>query len=398
MATLSPIRVTQSIDRPRTAPARTSSVGILRTSSSSDCAGESPTGSPRSIPSNISFAPLPEVEPCKRRGSRPLGVVARSSILRRQRANLTKHSYPTTKTGYQYQQEPPSFDTPRDEPQLWPGLDDPQYALQMAMAAGGPEPCNIESPTIVYIENGEPQQSEAPQVTISVSTPKRNRSRKGSSSKSPNNPENPNDWGAEEGALHALRKLGTKDKDSNEGSGLKFWKRLARRGSTPLLPLVKTPNNQTPGPPTTATAPTMGDSLVRHQSEKRLGGANPPVFERSPSEIVADVISPSIIISPVEAAEPSEQEPEPLLNRSETSTAASFSPPTPEIQSIFSMELSRPSDIVPTSRPLAANGTDDRDRDTSLPVVELMESKRHSEDPYSQYERAAVPLTSSASL
>ena len=396
MATLSPIRVTERIQRPRTAPPRTGSVGILRTSSSSDCAGESPAGSPKSIPSNISFAPLPEIEHRKRRNNRPLGVAARSSILHRQRANLVKHSYPTTETEYQYQQQSHPFDASEDAPQPWPNMDDPQYALQMAMAASGPEPSNTESPTIVYVENGEPQQFEAPQVVISVSTAKRNGSRKRLSSKSPSNSKNPSDSVTEEGALRELRKLGTKSKDDSEGSGLKFWKRLAKRNSTPILPISKTPNDQIPEVPTTAAVMTTGNSLVGYRSGKQPSGTSPPVIERMPSAITADIISPSIFISPVEALEPSLHP-----SQSESSTAASSSPPTPEmqIQSVSPVEVPDSYDTVPTPRPLAANGTQGGgDRNTSLPVVELVEIKRYSEEPYSQYERAPVPLMSSSSL
>ena len=400
MATLSPIprRTTGRIERPRTAPPRSGSVGILRSPSSSDCAVESPAGSLKSIPSNISFAPLPEIEPRKRRSNKPLGVAARSSILHRQRANLAKHSYSTTEAEYQYQQQQHPFDTSEDAPQLWPGMDDPQYALQMVMAAGAPEPSNIESPMIVYVENGEPQQSEA-QTLVSISTPKRNRSRKGSLPKSPSNSKNPGEWATEEGALSELRKLGTKDKDHNEGSGLKFWKRLAKRNSTPILPIFKLPNDQIPELPTTAAVTTTGNSLVGHGSGKQPGGASPPAIKRGPSEIATDAISPSIFNSPVAVLKPCEADPP--LNQSETSTAASSSPPTPEmrIQSVSPIEVSDSYDIVPTPRPLTTNGTQGGgDKDTSLPVVELVETKRHSEEPYSQYERAAVPLMSSSSL
>jgi len=275
-------------------------------------------------------------------------------------------------------------------------MDDPQYALQMAMAAGGPEPSNTESPTIVYVENGESQQPEAEalQVIISVSTPKRNRSRKATSSKFPNNSKNPSEWATEEGALHELRKMGTKDKDSNDGGGLKFWRRLAKRSSTPILPIAKTPNDQMPEPPTTATTPATGNSLIGHTSGKQPGCTNPLVFETIPSEIMAHVVSPSIVVSPAEALEPS-------LSQSSTSTAASSSPPTPEmqIQSVSPIVASNSCDTVPTPRPLAANGTeDDGNMDTPLPVVELVETKRHSDEPYSQYERVPVRLTSTSSL
>ena len=398
MATLSPIRPTERIDRPRTAPPRSGSVGILRTSSS-ESAGEAPAGSLGSTPSNISFAPLPEIGPRKRRGNRPLGVAARSSILHRQRANPVRYSEPTPETEYQYQQQSHPFDTSEDPPQLWPGMDDSQYALQLAMAAGAPEPSNTESPVIVYVENGEPQQSDAPQVLVSVSIPKRNRSRKGSLSKSPNKSKNTSERATEEGALHELRKMGSKDKLNKEGSGLKFWKRLAKRNSTPILPIFKLPNDQIPELPTTAAGTTIGNSLVGHQSDKQPGGTSPPVTGRRPSDIATDVISPLIFISPVEVPEPHEATLSP--NQSETSTAASSSPPTPEmrIQSVSPVEVSGSYDTVPTPRPLAANGAQrGGDKDSSLPVVEFVGTKRHSEEPYSQYERVAVPLMSSASL
>lgn len=392
MATLSPLRLTERIDRPRTAPPRTGSGGILRTSSLQDFPGDSLSVSPRSVPLNISFAPLPEIGPRKRRSNRPLGVAARSSILHRQRANLVKHSDPTTEAEYQHQQQPPPFDISGDAPQLWSDMDDPQHALQMAMAAGGPEPSNIECPTIVYVENGEPQQPEPLQVVISVSTPKRNRSRKTPSSKAANKPKNPSEWGAEEGTLHELRKIGAKDKDGTEGGGLKFWRRLAKRNSTPILPVVRTPNDQIPGLPITATIPTMDNSLFDHRGGNQSGYTNPLVFEGVPSEVMADVVSPSIVISPVEALEPS-------FSQSASSTAASSSPPTPEmqIQSVSPIIASNSYDSVPTPPTLAANGVeDDGKRDTPLPIVELLETKRHSVEPYSQYER--VPFTSAASL
>lgn len=394
MATLSPVRPNQRIDRPRTAPPRTSSGGILRTSSLSDLAGNSPSVSPSSVPSNISFAPLPEIGPRKRKSNRPLGVAARSSILHRQRANIVKHSDPTTESEYQQQQQPPPFDISGDAPQVWSDMDDPQLALQMAMAAAGPEPSNTECPTIVYVENGEPQQPEPLQVTISVSTPKRNRSRKGSTSKVPNKSKDPKEWGAEEGALHELRKMGTKEKDGNEGGALKFWRRLAKRNSTPILPIPKTSNDQMPALPITATIPTTEDSLLRHRSGKQSGWTNPLVFEGMPSEIIGDVVSPSIVISPVEALEPS-------LSQSVSSTAASSSPPTPEmqIQSVSPIVASNSYDSVPTSRILAAHGAEnDGNMDTPLSIVGLVETKRHSDEHYSQYERVPFRLTSTASL
>jgi hypothetical protein len=396
MATLSPSRPAERIDRPRTAPPRTGSGGsggILRTSSWLDFAGDSPSSSPRSIPSNISFAPLPEIEPRKRRNNRPLGVAARSSILHRQRANLVKHSDPTTEVEYQHHQQPPPFGISGDAPQPWSSMDDPQFALQMAMAASGPEPSNTESPTIVYVENGEPQQPEAHQVIVSVSTPKRNRSRKSPSSKAPEKSKNPSEWGTEEGALHELRKMGTKEKDGNEGGGLKFWRRLSKRNSTPILPVVKTPNDQMPGPPVISPIPTTGNSLFKHRSGKQFGCTNPLAFEGIPSEVMADVVSPSIVISPVEDLESS-------LTHSASSTAASSSPPTPEmqIQSVSPIIVSNSYDSVPTSRTLSANGTegDDGHGYTPLPIVDLVETKRHSDEPYSQYER--VPFTSTATL
>jgi len=390
MATLSPLRSTERIDRPRTAPPRTGSGGILRSPSLLDFAADSP----KSLPSNISFAPLPEIGPRKRKSNRPLGVAARSSILHRQRANLVRHSNPTTDGDeYHHQHQQPPFDISGDAPQHWSGMDDPQHALQMAMAASGPEPSNIECPTIVYVENGEPQQPEALQVIISVSTPKGSRSRKAPSSKFPNKSKNPNEWGAEEGALHELRKMGAKEKDGNEGGSLKFWRRLSKRNSTPILPVVKTPNDPMPGPPTTSPIPTTGNSLFRHRSVKQFGCTNPLVFEGTPSEIMADVVSPSIVISPVEALEPS-------LTQSASSTAASSSPPTPEmqIQSVSPIIVSNSYDSVPTTpRTLVANGTEeDGIGYTPLPIVELVETKRHSDEPYSQYER--VPFTSAASL
>lgn len=394
MATLSPVRHNQRIDRPRTAPPRTGSGSILRTSSLSDLDGNSPSVSPSSTPSNISFAPLPEIGPRKRRNNRPLGVAARSSILHRQRANLVKHSDPTTENEYQHQQQPPPFDISGDAPQVWSDMDDPQLALQMAMAAAGPEPSNTECPTIVYVENGEPQQPEALQVTISVSTPKRNRSRKGSTSKIPNKFKNPIEWESEEGALHELRKMGTKEKDGNEGGALKFWRRLAKRNSTPILPIPKTSNDQMPALPITATIPTTGDSLLSHRSGKQPGWTNPLVFEGIPSEIIGDVVSPSIVISPVEALEPS-------LSQSVSSTAASSSPPTPEmqIQSVSPIVVSSSYDSVPTPRTLAVNGAeDDGNMDTPLPIVGFVETKRYSDEHYSQYERVPFRLTSTASL
>ena len=400
MATLSPKRSTQRIDRPHTAPPRTGSGGILRTSSSSECDGESLADLPRSVPSNISFAPLPEIEPRKRRSNRPLGVAARSVILHRQRANLTKHSYPTHEAGFQYHEQPPSFDIPGDAQQMWPGGDDSQYDFQTAMASCAPEPSNTESPTIVYVENGQPHQPEPSQaqVSVSVSTPKRNRSRKGSPSKLPSNPDNPSDWAAEEGALNELRKLGTKEKDANEGSALKFWRRLGKRSSTPLLSLVKIPNDQTPELPITAAVPTPAKKLVRNRTGKQLARANPPALERRPSVLAENVFSPSIVISPVEVEALRPSELEPSIDHSGTSTAASSSPPTPElrIQSVSPVEVSDSYDIAPTPRPLAANDAKyDEDRDTPLPGIE---TKRHSEEPYSQYERPPFRLTSSASI
>jgi hypothetical protein len=399
MDALSPPRVTGDIERPRTAPPRTGSGGILRTSSSSDCAaGESPTNSPRSVPSNISFAPLPEIGPRKRRSNRPLGVAARSIILHRQRSNL-KHSDPTTETDYQYPQQPSSLGTPGDAPHLWPGMDDPQYALQVAMAGGGPEPSNTECPTIVYVENGEPQLYEEPQVMISVSTPKRNRSRKGA-----NHSKHSSDRGAEEGALHELRKMATKDKDANDGSGLKFWRRLGKRSSTSALPRVKLPVDQMlESPSTTAAVPTAGNMLVGHRSGKQTDDTNPLPFERRSPPTLAEFSSPSIVISPV-AQEPSE--PELTFNQSDTSTAstiASSCPPTPEMrsQNPSPVEISGSCDIFPTPRPRpsAANDTeDDGVMDAPLPGLQLVEIKRHSDEPYSHYERVPVSLASTASL
>ena len=183
-----------------------------------------------------------------------------------------------------------------------------------------------------------------------------------------------------------------KDKDGTEGGGLKFWRRLSKRNSTPILPVLRTANDQIPGLPITATIPTTEDSLFRPGGGKQSGYTNPLVFEEIPSEIMADVVSPSIIISPVEALGPS-------LTQSASSTAASSSPPTPEmqIQSVSPIIASNSYDSVPTPPTLAANNIEeDGKRDTPLPIVELLETKRHSVEPYSQYER--VPFTSAASL
>ncbi len=381
MATLSPVRPSQRMG------------SILRPSSLLDLASNTPSASPRSLPSNISFAPLPEIEPRKRRNNRPLGVAARSSILHRQRGNLVKHSDPTTEGDYQQQQQPPPFDISGDAPQVWSSIDDPQLALQMAMAEARPEPSNTESPTIVYVENGEPQQLEALQVSVSVSTPKRYRSRKGSTSKVPNKLKSPKELGTDEGALHELRKMGTKDKDGNDGGGMKFWRRLAKRNSTPILPVVKTPNDQMPALPITATIPTTGNNLFSHRSGKQSGCTDPLVFEGVPSEITTDVVSPSIVISPVETLEPS-------LTQSVSSTAASSSPPTPEmqIQSVSPIVASNSYDSVPTPRSFAADGAaGDGNMDALLPV-EFVETKRRSDELYSQYERVTFGLTSTASL
>ena len=393
MATLSPVRPIQRMDRPRTAPPRTGSGSILRTSSLLDLASNTPSASPRSPPSNISFAPLPEIGPRKRRNNRPLGVAARSSILHRQRGNLVKHSDPNTEGEYQQQQQPPPFDISGDAPQVWSSMDDPQLALQMAMAEAGPEPSNTECPTIVYVENSEPQQPDALQVTISVSTPKRNRSRKGSTSKVPNKLKSPKEWGSDEGALHELRKMGTKDKDGNDAGGLKFWRRLAKRNSTPILPVVKTPNDQMPALPITATIPTTGSNLFSHRSGKQSDYTDPLVIERIPSDMTADVVSPSIVISPVETLEPS-------LTQSVSSTAASSSPPTPEmqIQSVSPIVTSDSYDSVPTPRSLAADGAEEDGKMGALLPIELVETKRHSDELYSQYERVPFGLTSTASL